>query len=254
MLRPTICDRTTRCGSSIGRGSDHPRYRRRPRRRGTEDGRQPSNPKLSEHASLYADHLNGDYPNRGVAFTEIDNVPEEHIPDVVVKSRPEEQPDYWSWDGRRDQHEQHRGKIADRGLLGSQGTAGYWWFRTPTSTPPTSTSLNSSSAKKSMESATSRRRLASSTCYKPIAIKSCHGPALSHISPWGNAPVVGQRGQHDPQSASSLGRSAVGDSCRGATRLNRSVVSKGRCRGETTRAATLETEFESMLLVAEIIF
>ncbi|TKX87627.1 hypothetical protein EXE43_02190 [Halorubrum sp. SS5] len=43
-------------------------------------------PELPEHASLYADHLDGDYPNPRGAFADIDNAPEDHIPDVVVTS------------------------------------------------------------------------------------------------------------------------------------------------------------------------
>lgn len=42
--------------------------------------------KLPEHASLYADHLGGNYPNPRGAFTDIDNAPEDHIPDLVVTS------------------------------------------------------------------------------------------------------------------------------------------------------------------------
>ena len=43
-------------------------------------------PEMTEHGSLYADHLDGDYPNPRGAFTDTENGPEEHIPDVVVKS------------------------------------------------------------------------------------------------------------------------------------------------------------------------
>jgi hypothetical protein len=43
-------------------------------------------PKLPEYASLYADHLDGDYPNPRGAFNDVQNAPEDHIPDVVVTS------------------------------------------------------------------------------------------------------------------------------------------------------------------------
>ena len=43
-------------------------------------------PKLPEHATLYADHLDGDYPNPRGAFNDVQNAPEDHIPDVVVTS------------------------------------------------------------------------------------------------------------------------------------------------------------------------
>lgn len=43
-------------------------------------------PKLSEHASLYADHIGDEYPNPRGAFNDIENAPDDHIPDVVVKS------------------------------------------------------------------------------------------------------------------------------------------------------------------------
>lgn len=43
-------------------------------------------PELPKNATLYADHLDGDYPNPRGAFNDLSNAPEQHIPDVVVTS------------------------------------------------------------------------------------------------------------------------------------------------------------------------
>ncbi|MDB2246070.1 MULTISPECIES: hypothetical protein [Halorubrum] len=43
-------------------------------------------PEVPENGSLYADHLDDGYPNPRGAFTNVDNAPEDHIPDVVVTS------------------------------------------------------------------------------------------------------------------------------------------------------------------------
>ena len=41
---------------------------------------------LPADATLYADHLDGDRPNPRGAFTDLNDAPDEHVPDVVVTS------------------------------------------------------------------------------------------------------------------------------------------------------------------------
>lgn len=57
---------------------------------------------LPEDATLYADHLDGDHPDPRGAFTDLDNAPEDHIPDVVVTSGQKKQPDHRGRDRRLD--------------------------------------------------------------------------------------------------------------------------------------------------------
>jgi len=121
-------------------------------------------PELPEHASLYADHLGDGYPNPRGAFTGIDNAPEDHIPDVVVTSGIKNNLiiEVETGDSIEESSSAAKSQIDDFSIPGYRRVAPSVSRRRLRRRP--STSLKSTSTKRSTASSTSRRRRVSPTC------------------------------------------------------------------------------------------